>query len=293
MRIYEGDFTVNNILADTAVNPGDPLSSGRRVVCGIDLDKLNERLDHIPVEEIRRRRERMDVFYHEMLLSSDADRGISFTSCLMILAHYNVITDAKSLRLEEFLRRRARLQRVHESLRRDTVIGFFDMVYWSRRFRHAIQQRRNSRVDGPPRLDIPAIFVENPDDSLESSSSAVPHDFTSTAPLQSPRPTPPSIPRINTSMHRTDSLISGSSLSPRGSFAGSPLGSPRRLSAVDTSYNTTSRSPPQTPTLGGRHLRTPSAVSSTSTRGVMESFDASAWGESIRRSFTTKRQSDH
>ena len=31
-------------------------------------------------------------------------------------------------RLEEFLRRRARLQRVEEQVRRNIVIGFFDMM---------------------------------------------------------------------------------------------------------------------------------------------------------------------
>lgn len=32
-------------------------------------------------------------------------------------------------RLEEFLRRRARLQRVEEQVRRQVVLGFFDTMY--------------------------------------------------------------------------------------------------------------------------------------------------------------------
>jgi hypothetical protein len=40
----------------------------------------------------------MNTFYEEVLVSSDPDRGIGFTSLLMILAHHKVINDNKSLR---------------------------------------------------------------------------------------------------------------------------------------------------------------------------------------------------
>ncbi|RMZ76386.1 hypothetical protein DV737_g4844, partial [Chaetothyriales sp. CBS 132003] len=130
IRIYEGDFTVKNLIEDCTPTAGEASASNGRIVDGLDIDKLSERILHIPVDEIRKRRQRMEVFYQEMLFSADPDRGISFTSCLMILAHYNVIEDSRSLRLEEFLRRRARLQRVHETMRRNVVTGFFDMMYW-------------------------------------------------------------------------------------------------------------------------------------------------------------------
>lgn len=64
----------------------------------IDLAKLNQRLAQLPVGEIRRRRQRMNTFYEEVIVSSDPDRGIAFTSLLMILAHHKVINDNKSLR---------------------------------------------------------------------------------------------------------------------------------------------------------------------------------------------------
>ena len=225
----------------------------------------------------------MEVFYQEMLLSADPDRGISFSSCLMILAHYNVIEDSRSLRLEEFLRRRARLQRVHESIRRNVVVGFFDTMYWSRRFRRAVSQRRDSRLGAPPHLSVPEIFIEDPE---ESSSSVEPHDFTESTPLQSPtRRMPPQLPRIDTS----SSLGMSPGASPRASFDMSPTGSPSlysrpRLQSVDTAQPGTGRSPPLTPTLG--HSRNNSNVSG---QGVIESFDTSAWGESIRRGLTQRR----
>ena len=266
------------------VQPGDPMRSNRRVVEGIDLDRLNERLNDIPVEEIQHRRTRMNVFYEELLLSADPDRGISFTSTLMILAHYNVIQDTKSLRLEEFLRRRARLQRVHESIRRDTVIGFFDTVYWSRRFRRSIAARKSARMDAPPQ--IPEIFIENPDDSVESSNSTEPRDFVDSVSSQAGRKTSPVLPRLDTSMSPSSGGSHGpTSLDP--SPSASPNLSPTRLRSVDTSYPGATRSSPTTPTRG--HSRQTSGVSALDAPGVMESFDSSAWGESIRRSFTMRR----
>jgi len=62
------------------------------------LAKLNERLAKLPIKEIRKRRDRMNKFYEEVLVSSDPDRGIRFNDLLMILAHYKVINDNKSLK---------------------------------------------------------------------------------------------------------------------------------------------------------------------------------------------------
>lgn len=285
MRIYDGDFTVKRIIEDCSVQPGDPKRAAGRVVDGIDLDKLSERLQHIPVDEIRRRRERMNVFYHEILLSADPDRGVSFTSCLMILAHYNVINDNRSLRLEEFLRRRARLQRVHESIRRDVVIGFFDMMYAGRRFRQGLEHRRNSRLVAPPHLPVPEILIENPEDSMESSSGTTPHDFLD-VPLRSPKRPSPRLPPLDTSFRlSTDSARGLGSPSVEVSPRASPTLSPRRLHSIDISYAGFGRSPPTSPI----HSRQPSTTSDAGAQGVMESFDNSAWGESIRRSFTTHR----
>src|SRR5271163_4261102 len=144
MRIYEGEHTVRNILDSCQVDPRASFQApaNPRIIHGIDLDKLNAVLNTIPFEEIRKKRARMNVFYEEIMVSADPDRGISFTSCLMTLAHYNVIDDTKSLRLDEFLRRRARLQRVDESIRRNIVRGFFDTLYWSQWFR---RQKNYSR----------------------------------------------------------------------------------------------------------------------------------------------------
>ncbi|KAK5382203.1 calcium channel protein [Exophiala xenobiotica] len=286
MRIYDGDFSVQRIKEDCSFQPGDPLPPNARIVEGIDLTKLSERVNQIPVDEIRKRRERMNVFYEEALLTADPDRGIPFTACLFLLTHYTVITDSRSLRLEEFLRRRARLQRVQETIRRNTVVGFFDTIYWSRKFRKAIELRRNSRLGAPPTMPVPEIFIENPDDNIESSSSTQPRDFTTLTPTFTPKKPPSSLPPLDTSFLARDSLQSPARLS----FEESPRGSPirARLGSVDTFYHGANGASPTTPTLS--HSRHGSTASGNSGQGgVMGDFDASAWGESIRRSFTTRR----
>lgn len=100
--IYDGDHSVRSILEHCQAKPRDFPGGGSvrssRNDEGINLEKLNECLSTIPVAEIRRRRARMNTFYQEILVSADHDRGVSFSSLLMILAHYNVINDTKSLR---------------------------------------------------------------------------------------------------------------------------------------------------------------------------------------------------
>ncbi|KZF26376.1 calcium channel subunit Cch1 [Xylona heveae TC161] len=163
MRIYDGDFTVRRLLEDCKVPRGN--KEFVDLTDGLDLKMLARKLSKLPVDEIRRRRLQMNTFYEEMLVSADPDRGLSFTQVLMTITHYKVINDNKSLRLEEFLRRRARLQRVDEAVRRHIVIGFFDTIYWSRRFRHAIASRRYSRLTTVPQLNVPEIFVDAEDDT--------------------------------------------------------------------------------------------------------------------------------
>ncbi|KAJ5147413.1 hypothetical protein N7526_000765 [Penicillium atrosanguineum] len=190
MRIYEGEFTVGAILEQCRTDSRDSMSSSVYtshtslpirsrdsmaslqqgpvdLAEGIDIKELSRIINRIPVKTIQERRQRLNSFYEEILVSADPERGISFHQCLMIIAHYNVISDSKSLRLEEFLRRRARLQRVQEAVRRNTVIGFFDTLYWSRQFRRAVDRKKSSRMTDVPQLMVPEIFVDDPGDSDE------------------------------------------------------------------------------------------------------------------------------
>lgn len=104
MRIYDADDSVRQILEDVR---GDTTSARHQSIgtsvgtgynTGIDLQKLNERLAHIDVPSVRERRRRFNLFFEEVMVSADPDKGISFTTVLMIIAHYNIISDSKSLR---------------------------------------------------------------------------------------------------------------------------------------------------------------------------------------------------
>lgn len=101
MRIYDGDFTVGRLIEQCGTTPHRasnlPLP-GHEPTKEIDIISLNRCLDDLPIAEIRRRRRRMNTFYEEVLVSSDPDRGVQFSSLLMILAHHKVINDNKSLR---------------------------------------------------------------------------------------------------------------------------------------------------------------------------------------------------
>jgi hypothetical protein len=102
MRIYQPEDSVSRILEDVRGNDHGP---GRHAsiatasdLSGIDIQRLNDRLAMIDVGKVRERRRRYNIFYEEVMVSADPDRGISFTTVLMIMAHYNIISDSKSLR---------------------------------------------------------------------------------------------------------------------------------------------------------------------------------------------------
>ncbi|KAI9677265.1 MAG: calcium channel protein [Trizodia sp. TS-e1964] len=310
MRIYDGEFTVARILDDCRLDPSAGKRSseaGSGVVDGIDLAALRTRLSRIPVHEIRRRRARHTVFYEEVLVSADPERGISFTSVLMILAHYNVISDNKSLRLEEFLRRRARLQRVEEAVRRNVVVGFFNTLYWSRRFRRAVEANRSARMTTIPTFTVPEIFVDDDDEVRAANTdnrALSPMSFTE---FSSRTPATGSEARSENSGAALRSrnrrevppyiAIDGdiTDMSPRHSPGHSPRHSPQHPAWTEAGHGAGYGGSDWPQGLGGSssgHERQTSAVSA---QDVLEVLDNSAWGESIRRSFTARRpsRSDH
>lgn len=339
MRIHDDEFTIGRILEKCRVDPQEYPKSGQRVVEGVDLDMLSRILRRLPVETINLRRQRLNTFYEEMLVSADAIRGISFHSCLMILAHHNVINDSKSLRLEEFLRRRARLQRVEEAVRRNTVIGFFDTLYWSREFRRKVLNKKSARMSIVPQFTVPEIFVDDEyeyhdgGDNHEQSDHIVSQDVTVDSRRSSVGGTmgggdPDSNNNNNNNNDDMQPMLSPTSPNrPRGDFNLPPIdtGLAGRMSTANAAPSTewssispslmpgrgrahttssydpapgpstepndgTERGPgPGSGTMSADHSRQNSAISMND---VMQSFDNSAWGESIRRSFTQRRPGD-
>lgn len=323
MRIYDGEFTVNAILDQCRTNPQDsphtsrvshsslPMRSresftsilpgkARDLADGIDIKELSRIIDRIPVNTIRERRQRLNAFYEEILVSADPERGISFHQCLMILAHYNVITDSKSLRLEEFLRRRARLQRVEEAVRRNTVIGFFDTLYWSREFRRAIERKKSSRMTDVPQFKVPEIFVDDPGDIDEEEQApgtmtpqTQPETESSFAPMLSPsssihRRVESSPAERRVELPRLDTNLTGRSSGGSTPPEWSSITLSRTPHHMYGERGSSASSEQESPS-GGDHSRQDSTMS---VREVINSLDNSAWGESLRRSFTQRRSGD-
>lgn len=307
MRIYDGDFTIASLIeecSNVSSRESNLPVSARKPTREIDLDKLNRRLAMLPVADIRRRRSRMNTFYEEVLVSSDLDKGIQFSALLMILAHHKVINDNKSLRLEEFLRRRARLQRVEEAVRRNVVVGFFDTLYWARRFRRAMEQKKQGRMATIPQFTVPEIFVD--DEDITNAQRG--QESGSGSPLFSPQDLHASFPRGSANHAQSPPQpmaldISAANRSRTNSIQQTPTGSPIRGSAQPSPFSASSgeqdwqfasalsRPPsPLQPDAGqdGNRSRANSAVSAAE---VLEVLDNSAWGESIRRSFTQRRRS--
>ncbi|RDL41950.1 Voltage-gated potassium channel [Venustampulla echinocandica] len=291
MRIYSQENSVRRILEDIqSEQPSGRISAmaTSSASSGVDLKALNKRLNTINPEQVRLARTRYNLFFEEVMVSADADRGISFTTVLLILAHYNVISDNKSLKLEEFLRRRARLQRVEEEIRRRIVLGFFDTMYWSRTFRRHMERKRSGRMTDIPQLG-PEVFIDDEEEVVPKPGKSPASERLSPMDIVDTRSSFIAHGLDGARRHR-----SGESQSP------SSFGGP--LSPAFPSPNT-GKSPqlsPHRPTNsafsfeGGELGEAASAASSrrgsgVSAENVLQILDNSAWGESIRRSFTMKR----
>ncbi|TFB03836.1 Calcium-channel protein cch1 [Trichoderma ghanense] len=278
MRIYEPEDSVRQILEDVR---GDLRASRHTSIVStaalndIDINRLNERLSHLDIKKIRKRRQRFNIFYEEVLVSADPDKGIAFTDVLMILAHYNIINDSKSLRLEEFLRRRARLQRVDEGIRRRIVQGFFDTLYWSRKFKAHMERKRASRMTTIPQLRIPDILVEDDDDDALSTQGEAKMSHLSMG---------ASGDEHRKSAWPPDSMADGTTQS-------HPLGFPRSsLTAQEETRGTSTFSfELETPDLRetmAAELERPADNSNLDS--VQDMLDGSVWIDSIRRSATLR-----
>ncbi|KAI5862713.1 Ion transport protein-domain-containing protein [Durotheca rogersii] len=287
MRIYDSEDSIRQILEDIR-NDETPTrhasTASASGLGGVNIRRLNDRLAQIDVRKVRERRRRFNIFYEEVMVSADPVQGISFTMVLMIMAHYNIISDSKSLRLEEFLRRRARLQRVEEEVRRRVVVGFFDTVYWSRQFKRHLEKKRSARMTAIPQLDVPDIFVDDEDDrqraAQQRTTMAAPPAITTSSDLLA-------VADAARPQHR--SWSSSADISTYDSSNRHPLSLPRATPSMPghhsrnsaLSFELQESGPPS-----GENSRRGSSVSPAQVR---ELLDDSVWVESIRRSATIRR----
>lgn len=278
MNIYHGEHTVNRIREYCSVDTRgiDPPPPG--VVHGIDLVRLNDRLRTIDVADIRRRRAKLDLFFHDVMVDANPNTGIEFTSCLITLAHYNVISDGKSLRLEEYLRRRVRLQRVEEEVRRRVVRGFFDTTHFARRFRSRNDSRKSAVMRTVPQFAVPEIFIEDQDPDTPQTTNFPPSPLDESSPVDNSRE------RMSLDAGTFLQRFNSGAISPTRSARSATVSS-HRPSPSSSSANFQWGDGADDGITGGRSR----AGSTVSPQSVLQVFDHSAWGESIRRSSTLRR----
>jgi hypothetical protein len=184
-------------------------------------------------------------------------------------------------------------------VRRNVVVGFFDTLYWARRFRRAMDQKKQGRMATIPQFTVPEIFI---DDEDITNAKRVPHHSPSGSSLFTPAdtntqggliraPTPPHLDTNAAARSRANSIQQTPTGSPtRGSPGASPFSPP---ADADWQFATALSRPPSPleelgPGPADSRSRANSAVSAAD---VLEVLDNSAWGESIRRSFTQRRRS--
>lgn len=173
MRIYPAEFSISELVKDceipTPYTESPLVTSPIRKNRQIDIAKLNARLRDLPIQEIRERRRTLELFYQEMLLSARAnDKRIKFDHLLMELAHHKIIDDNKALRLEEFLRRTARLGVVEGEVHRKNVRTLIANIHYRQQYFKEQNSRRASRMTSAP--DLPTIVVQDEDDNSRASS---------------------------------------------------------------------------------------------------------------------------
>lgn len=200
------------------------------------------------------------------------------------------------------------MQRVEEQVRRNIVKGFFDTLYWSRRFRRAIEQKQSGRMTAVPQFTVPEIFVDDEDItdanrghySTTGNSLFSPVDLHATdqsdwrasgSDVRSPSPPGDMTLRSRANSIQTTPQQSPTRPSPLSPSGVSPQMSPFSPPAAGEWQFASALSRPPSPlepegSAAGSRSRQNSAVSAAD---VLEVLDNSAWGESIRRSFTQRR----
>lgn len=154
-------------------------------------------------------------------------------------------------RLEEFLRRKARLQRVEESVQRKIVIGFFDTLFWARRFRRALEAKRAGRMTAVPQFEFTMVEDASsatsggrltpgsniPSPSLSPVASHMSLDSNYFANYGRPPPGPPAPPSIDTEAgfrSRANSIQKTPVQSRANSIQATPVQSPMRGPSSDS-----------------------------------------------------------
>lgn len=164
------------------------------------------------------------------------------------------------------------------------------MVYWSRRFRRHLQRHTTSRITDLSGFEVPAIVVDNETDGSVADSSDNDDDakMRATVDFADGRSSFREMFGLGGGPEGGRGHERGSSVGSAGSGAGSPRLRPRRATGsagAGAGAGVVDLSETVPGVREGVHSRHGSAVEEM----AVEAFNESAWGESLRRSFTMRR----
>ncbi|KAB8213481.1 hypothetical protein BDV33DRAFT_229467 [Aspergillus novoparasiticus] len=144
VRLYDPEFSIHRLLSGIDTTLAPPGS-------GLFLEILAGKLEKLPVSEVNRRRVALDILFNEVSVMANPLRGISFVTALVSILNFKRSTDAdwrsassrdvwlavqrsSSTMLGAALRRHIRLIQAEEKRKTAVIIGFFDTLFWNRKF---------------------------------------------------------------------------------------------------------------------------------------------------------------
>lgn len=98
VRVYSPAYSIKSLKSVVHPSHLNTLSNPTLGSLHLDTSTLARVLHTMDMSEIKRRRRVYNRLYHEAMLDSEGEKGISFTSMLLLLAHYRLIDDEKALR---------------------------------------------------------------------------------------------------------------------------------------------------------------------------------------------------
>ena len=194
------------------------------------------------------------------------------------------------------MRRKLRLQRVEEEVRRRVVLGFFDMLYYSRQFKRHMDSKRAGRMTAIPQLDVPEILVDSEEQRADRQSGRSNDAGTLTTPEAVSLLSAAAADIGRRNRHWSDLGGLGADLSSYDTSYGHPLAGPRTSKpASSRQRNALSAFSFELaePAEDGNEDDTTSPIgrrgSSVSPAAVRDVLDDSVWVESIRRGTTMRK----
>ncbi|KAE8341040.1 hypothetical protein BDV24DRAFT_132810 [Aspergillus arachidicola] len=162
VRLYDPEFSIHRLLSGIDTTLAPPGS-------GLFLEILAGKLEKLPVGEVKRRRVALDILFNEVSFMANPLRGISFVTALVSILNFKRSTDAdwrsasssdvwlavqrsSSTMLGAALRRHIRLIQAEEKRKTAVIIGFFDTLFWNRKFCQCLERRASQILEASSAL---------------------------------------------------------------------------------------------------------------------------------------------